>query len=206
MVSSDGKASPLDPSGAKGRKAESVPIPACPANVLPPTCAGRVRGAGTKRYRKGVSIVRVTLDPAFDIDLPDGWSAAPDEEGGIAVTGPAEAGLLHLIGFEQPGGEIPDPAEELYIFLEAQGIELEEDEIEDVDLASGAELSLCEYLSEDDDEEAGASETTYWLVAVATAPGTLVFCSYTCPDDAVEEERQVVRSILASLRIHSPVA
>jgi hypothetical protein len=151
--------------------------------------------------------VRVTIDPAFDIDLPDGWTASADEEGGIAVSGPEGIGLLHLIAFEQPGGEPLDPAEELYIFLEDQGIELEEDEIEDLELRSGAELSLCEYLSEDEDEEdQGESETTYWMVAVATIPGALVFGSYTCPETAVDAERETIRTILGTLRLHSPTA
>lgn len=150
--------------------------------------------------------MRVTLDPAFDLDLADGWSAAPDEEGGLAVTGPQGAGLLHLIAFDQPAGELPDPAEELYIFLESQGIELEEDEIEDLELAGGAELSLCEYLSEDEDEEdQDGGETTYWLVAVATVPGNLVFASYTCPADDADVEREEVRTILGTLRLKSPV-
>lgn len=155
--------------------------------------------------------MRVTIDPAFDVDLPDDWTAAPDEEGGISLSGPGEAGLLHLIAFEQPGQESLDPAEELYVFLEDQGIELEEDEIEDLSLASGAELSLCEYVSEDEDEdgaeegeEPSPPETTYWMVGVATIPGNLVFASYTCPAEAMDEEREAVRGILTTLRLNPP--
>lgn len=147
--------------------------------------------------------MRVTLDPAFDIDLPEDWTAVPDEDGGIGVTGPEAVGLLHLIAFEQTAGELLDPAEELYIFLEDQGIELEEDEIEDLDLPSGAELSVCEYLSEgDEDEDQQPPETTYWMVAVATVPGNLVFGSYTCPATEVDAERETIRSVLMSLRLH----
>lgn len=146
--------------------------------------------------------MRVTLDPAFELELPDGWTAAPDEEGGIAITGPEAAGLLHVIAFEQPPGELLDPAEELYIFLEGQEIELEEDEIEDVTLAEGSDLSLCEYLSEDEDEEdQGEVENTYWLVAVATAPGNLVFANYSCAAQDAEVERETVRAILRTLRL-----
>ena len=151
--------------------------------------------------------MRIKIDPAFDLDLPNGWTAEPDEEGGIAVTGHAGIGLLHLIAFEQSGGELLDPAEELYIFLEDQGVELEEDEIEDLELPSGGELSLCEYLSEDEDEEDQEGlETTYWLVAVATSPGILVFVSYTCPADAVDSERESIRSILGTLRLNPPAS
>lgn len=146
--------------------------------------------------------MRVTLDPAFALDLPGEWSAAPDEEGGISVTGPTAAGLLHVIAFEQTPGELLDPAEELYVFLEDQGIELEEDEIEDLELAEGGELSLCEYLSEDGDEEdQEAAETTFWIVAVATAPGNLVFASYTCAAEDAEVERGVIRTILGTLSL-----
>ena len=151
-----------------------------------------------------MSQVRVTIDPTFDFEVPDRWEAEVDEEGGIAVTGPAEVGLLHLIAFEQPGDEPLDPAEELYIFLEAQGIELEEDEIEDLELPGGAELSVCEYLAEDEEEEEGEGEPTYWMVAVATASGNLVFASYTCPAGDAEGERETVRAILTSLRLASP--
>ena len=151
--------------------------------------------------------MRVTLDPAFEFELPDGWEAALDEEGGVEVGGPEGAGLLHLIAFVQPAGDPLDPAEELYIFLEDQGIELEEDEIEDLELPSGAELSLCEYLSEDEDEEdQEAAETTYWLVAVATVPGNLVFSSYTCPAGEEDRERETVRAILTTLRLNEPVS
>lgn len=151
--------------------------------------------------------MRVTLDAAFDFELPQGWEATPDDEGGIEVTAPDAVGLLHLIAFEQTGGEALDPAEELYIFLEDQGIELEEDEIEDVELPSGAELSLCEYLSEDEDEEdQEEAEITFWLVAVATIPGSLVFCSYTCPAGEEEAERDAVRAILSSLRLNAPTS
>lgn len=150
--------------------------------------------------------LRVSLDPSFDFELPEGWEAEPDEDGGVAVAREDGYGLLHLIAFEQPTADVPDPAEELYIFLEDQGIELEEDEIEDLDLASGAELSLCEYLSEDDEEDTEESETTYWLVAVATAPGNLVFASYTCPAGEEDNEREAVRGILSTLRLASPVS
>ena len=149
--------------------------------------------------------MRVTLDPRFDFEIPDGWQAEPDEEGGIQAGQADGAGLLHLIAFEQDSSDPLDPAEELYIFLEDQGIELEEDEIEDLELASGAELSFCEYLSEDEEEGETERETTYWLVAVATAPGNLVFASYTCPAGREDDERETVRSILTTLRLASPV-
>jgi hypothetical protein len=151
--------------------------------------------------------VRVTIDPAFEIVLPSGWSAEPDEEGGISVAGPDGVGLLHLIAFEQPNDEYLDPAEELYTFLEDQGIELEEDEIEDLELPGGADLSLCEYVAEEEEEAEGSDErgeTTYWLVGVATIPGSLVFSSYTCPADEMDRERETIREILSTLQLHPP--
>lgn len=148
--------------------------------------------------------MRVTIDPAFDIDVPEGWTAAADEDGGVSVSGPEGAGLLHFIAFAQPLGEDLDPAEELYIFLEDQGIELEEDEIEDMELAAGAELSLCEYVAEDQDTE--PAETTFWIVGVATIPGNLVLSNYSCAADAMDRERETVRSILTTLRLNPPAA
>src|SRR5687768_6228110 len=95
---------------------------------------------------------RVTIDPAFSLTLPEGWVAEPDEEEGVSVYAPEGVGLLHLVAF--PADDEPqDPADELYAFLEEQGIEIEEDEVEDVELAAGGELALCEYLSEEEEED-----------------------------------------------------
>lgn len=136
----------------------------------------------------------------FDVQLPAGWSAEPDaQEGGVQIFQEDGAGILHLIGIVQPQDAFPDPADELYAFLEDQGVELEEDEVEDFELAEPAEMTLCEYLTED--EEAG--EQTFWMVGVATAPGRLVFATYMCIAGEEREERETVREVLATLRLVS---
>lgn len=140
---------------------------------------------------------RVTIDPAFSLALPPGWTAEADEEEGVAVYAPEGVGLLHLVAFEHPPEEVLDPAEELYAFLEEQGIEIEEDEVDDLELENGADLASCEYLAQEDED----GETTYWMVGVATSPGNLVFVSYSCPDGEEEVERAQVREILKSLRL-----
>lgn len=133
----------------------------------------------------------------FDVQLPPGWSAEPDpEEGGVELWGPDEVGTLHLLGFAREG-DFPDPAEELYAFLEEQGIELEEDEVEDVELAGGAEMALCEYIAEDEE----TAESTFWLMGVAAAPGRLVFATYSCPAGEEQKEHEIVWDLLASLRL-----
>lgn len=142
----------------------------------------------------------VEFPGAFALDVPAAWEAEPDEEGGLDLASDDGPGLLHLVAIPQPPGEMLDPAEELYAFLEDQGIELEEDEVEDVALAEGAELAVCEYLAEADEEE-DDERATFWMVAVATAPGRLVFASYSCPAGEEEAERETVREILASLRL-----
>jgi hypothetical protein len=142
---------------------------------------------------------RVTIDPAFSLSLPEGWVAEADEEEGVSVYAPEGAGLLHLVAFPHSGGEELDPAEELYAFLEEQGIEIEEDEVEDLELPAGGELALCEYLSEDEDEDDAEEETTYWLVGVAMGPDTLLFISYSCPSGEEENERAAIRAILESI-------
>ncbi|HEX2191097.1 MAG TPA: hypothetical protein VHG51_19470 [Longimicrobiaceae bacterium] len=135
----------------------------------------------------------------FDVRVPEGWYAEADPEvGGVELAHPDGAGLLHLVGIPQPEGEFPDPAEELYSFLEEQGVELEEDEVEDLELEGGAEMAVCEYVS--DDEEEGSGET-FWLVGVATAPGALVFATYSCAAGEEEEERETVLGALRSLRL-----
>lgn len=141
--------------------------------------------------------VRYTsADGAFDLLLPHGWSAAPDpEQEGIAIAGPEEIGTLHVLAVPQDG--FPDPAEELYAFLEEQGVELEEDEVEDVQLAGDGELALCEYVEEDEEEG-----NSFWLVAVATAPEILVFATYSCDEEDRTREQESVRQILSSLRLH----
>ena len=134
----------------------------------------------------------------FEIVLPAGWTAAPDpEEGGVELSHPDGAGVLHLIGIPQPDDEFPDPAEELYAFLEDRGVELEEDEVEDLILEDGAEMALCEFVSEDEEE----GDRTFWMVGVATSPGHLVFATYFCAAGEEEEERAQVTSALNSLRL-----
>ena len=141
---------------------------------------------------------RVTIDPAFSLALPEGWVAEPDEEEGVSVASAEGSGLLHLVAFPHAADEELDPAEELYAFLEEQGIEIEEDEVEDLELPAGGGLALCEYLSEQD-EEGEEEETTYWLVGVAVGPGTLLFISYSCPSGEEEQERSSIRKILESI-------
>jgi hypothetical protein len=140
---------------------------------------------------------RVELD-VFEVETPERWEVEEDEEGGFLLSDPDGPGLLHMVAFAQTEDEHPDPAEELYAFLEDQGIELEEDEVEDVDLGGEGELAFCEYLTED--EEADEEVATYWLVGVAILPGFLVFSNYSCPVGEQDVERELVRRILASLR------
>lgn len=142
---------------------------------------------------------KVTIDPAFEVRIPAGWTAEADEEGGINLARDAGLGLLHLIAFPQDPDEIFDPGEELYVFLEDQGVELEEDEIEDVELAGGADLALCEYTSEEEDDDTEGE--TYWMVGVAAAPGKLVFCNYSCPAAESDTERDAVLEILKTLTL-----
>ncbi len=134
----------------------------------------------------------------FDLVIPTGWEAAADEEdGGLEVWREDGVGTLHLVSIPQDEDYFADPAEELYAFLEDRGVELEEDEVEDVPLADGAEMALCEYESEDEDD----GETLYWIVAVATAPGALVFATYFCPAAEMEREREAVRAALETVRM-----
>lgn len=134
----------------------------------------------------------------FDLEIPSGWSAAPDEEDeGLEVWKEDGVGTLHIVGFDREPGDFADPAEELWAFLEDRGVELEEDEVEDVPLAGGAEMALCEFLSEDEDE----GDSLFWMVGVATTPGALAFATYFCPAGEEDAEREAVRGALATLRI-----
>jgi hypothetical protein len=126
----------------------------------------------------------------FDVLVPEGWYAEPDPEaGGVEMAHPDGAGLLNLVGFPQPDNDFPDPAEELV-----------EDDVEDLSLEGGAEVAVCEYLTEDEEEGAGE---TFWLVGVATAPGALVFANYSCVAGEQEEERETVMAVLRSLRLRA---
>jgi hypothetical protein len=134
----------------------------------------------------------------FDLVVPRGWLAAPDEEdGGVEVWNDEGAGTLHLIAFEASVDEFPDPAEELYAFLDERGVELEEDEVEDVPLEDGSELALCEFTSEDEED----GEALFWMVGVATAPGIVAFATYFCPAGQEARERDTVRLALTTLRL-----
>ncbi|CAN5453426.1 hypothetical protein BH24GEM3_BH24GEM3_16550 [soil metagenome] len=140
----------------------------------------------------------------FRIRVPEGWAVRHDpEEAGVELHDPEESGVLHLMGFSQEGEEPADPAEELYSFLEEQGIELQEDEVEDLELAGGAEMAVCEFLSEEEDpaNEEEAEDPTHWLVGVATTPGVLVFATYSCSADEAEKQLPIVRTALGSLRL-----
>lgn len=137
-------------------------------------------------------------DGRFTLVPPPGWSTAPDEEdGGLEVWPEEGSGTLHLISFEAGGDDFPDPAEELYAFLDDRDVELEEDEVADVPLEDGSELAIAEYEAEDEDE----GDVTYWLVGVATGPGALVFATYLCPAGEHEAEAELVRAALATLRL-----
>lgn len=136
-------------------------------------------------------------DGRFTLVPPPGWSAGDDEEeGGVEVWPESGSGTLHLISFHA-GDDFADPAEELYAFLDDRDVELEEDEVADVPLEDGGELAIAEYEAEDEDE----GDVTYWLVGVATAPGTLVFATYLCPAGEHEAEAELVRASLATLRL-----
>jgi hypothetical protein len=153
--------------------------------------------------RNDMSDARRARDPEgrFTLELPAGWSAAPDEEqGGLEVWREEGVGTLHLIAFDA-GDEFADPAEELYAFLDDRGVELEEDDVDDVPLAEGAELSLAEYEAEDEDEDEG--DALFWLVGVAAAPGVLLFATYLCPAGEQEAEVEVVRQALGTLRLQA---
>lgn len=170
---------------------------------MPARGAASTFSAAKPMDRKGSEMserTRVTIDPAFEVEIPEGWEAEPDEEGGVNLSSAAGVGLLHLIAFPQDPDEILDPGEELYIFLDEQGVELVEDEIEDVELPEGAELALCEYTAEEEDED-DPEGGTYWMVGVAAAPGKLVFCNYSCPADEADAERDAVVGILKTLRL-----
>ncbi len=137
----------------------------------------------------------------FEVTLPPGWTAEPDPEGeGVELRDSQEIGVLHLLGFPHSEAPPADPAEELYGFLEEQGIELEEDEVEDLELESGGEVALCEFLMEGEEGVEGEEEPVFWIMAVAVAPEVLIFASYSCPVGEEEGQRERVRAILRSLR------
>jgi hypothetical protein len=136
----------------------------------------------------------------FSLDLPPGWLAEPDPEaGGIEVYHPDGPGTLHLLAFDGNPDEFLDPAEELYAFLAEQDVELQDEEVDDLELGEDADMAYTEYVAEAEDGE--DDEATFNLMAVATAPGTLVFASYTCPAGQQERERQTVVDTLSSLRL-----
>lgn len=137
-------------------------------------------------------------DGRFTLHPPAGWSAAPaEDEGGLEVWREEGVGVLHLVSFDTD--DFADPAEELYAFLEDRGVELEDDDVEDLALPEGAEMAFAEYEAEDEDE----GEATFWLVGVAAAPGTLVFATYVAPAGEQEPEVDLVRAALGTLRLRS---
>lgn len=140
----------------------------------------------------------------FVAELPRGWEAEPDpESGGVDVFRPDGSGVLHLLAFPGDGDEFLDPAEELFAFLDEQGIELQEEELEDLQLAGNAEMAFTEYVAEDGEaEEEDHEGPTFNIMGVATAPGVLVFASYACPAGEEDHERDAVLHIFRSLQLN----
>lgn len=151
--------------------------------------------------RHMASAERLVVEDTFEVRVPAGWTYERDEEGGVLLASETGTGLLHMVSFEQDGEQVLDPAEELYVFLEDQGVELEEDEVEDLDLPDGSELAYCEYLTEEDETEGEEEASTFWLVGVTTSPAAVVFCSYSCPAGSQDQEREGVLAILGSIRL-----
>ena len=140
-------------------------------------------------------------ESGFSVLLPTGWTAEADpEEGGSVLFDPEGAGSLHLLGFPAPADEPLDPAEELFAFLEEDGIELEEEDVDDLPLTGSAAMAVCEYIAEPEEGDAD-EESTFWLIGVATAPERLVFATYSCAAGEEAAEREQVLSTLASLRL-----
>ena len=137
----------------------------------------------------------------FSVLVPPGWTAEADpQEGGSELFDPDGAGSLHLLGFPAPADEPLDPAEELFAFLDEEGIELDEEDVDDLPLEAPAAMAVCEYITEP--ENGGTDEeNTFWLVGVATAPERLVFAIYSCPAGEEAEEREKVHSVFASLQL-----
>lgn len=137
----------------------------------------------------------------FEAALPPAWTTEPDpESGGVDVYPTEGAGVLHLLAFPGEPDEFFDPAEELYAFLDEQGIELQEEELEDLELEDGAEMAYTEYVAEADEEDDDGP--TFHIMGVATAPGMLVFASYSCPAGEEDLERDAVLHIFRSLRLN----
>jgi hypothetical protein len=143
----------------------------------------------------------------YSVELPPGWIGERDPEAeGIEFFHPEGPGSLHVLAFDSGTDGAVDPAEELYAFLEEQGVEIEEEDVDDIVLSEHADLAMCEYISEPFDAEEGEDgepEPSLWIMAVATAPGTLLFASYSCPAEAEEQEREAVHSVLASIRLRN---
>lgn len=135
----------------------------------------------------------------YSLSLPEGWRASPDPEGdGEELFHPDGAGIVHLVPLTAgSGGE--DPADELYAFLAEQGIELEEDEVEDLELEGGL-LSYCEFGTEEELEDGGETEAVRWLIGIAAGPRGLLLITYSAPEGE-DEEIAALRAMLATLRL-----
>jgi Icc-related predicted phosphoesterase len=136
----------------------------------------------------------------YAFDLPAGWTAAPDPDGdGEELFHPEGAGIVHLVPLSAGTGE-EDPAEELYAFLDEQGVELEEDEVEDIELEGGGLLSYCEFGMEEELDEGEGTEEVRWLVGIASGPRGLLLITYSAPEGE-EAEVAAVRALLATLTL-----
>jgi hypothetical protein len=152
------------------------------------------RGENERELMQKRTVRYQDAEGSFELALPADWQTENDGEGGLLLYAGEGNGLLHLMPFGREPEDEVDAADELYAFLAEHEIELQEDEVEDIDLAGGeGALALCEYEEEEDGEE------VYWLVGVAAGIGQIIFASYSCPSGQEEKESEVVREILSSL-------
>jgi hypothetical protein len=146
-------------------------------------------------------VVYKDKEGSFEVTLPASWQTEKDGEGGLLLFTEEGNGLLHLMPFARDPNdqEDVDAGEELFAFLAEQEIELNEDEVEDVELAGGV-MALCEYAEENgDDEDDDGEEEVFWLVGVVVGADQIIFASYSCPLGEEEAESVLAREILGSL-------
>jgi hypothetical protein len=118
--------------------------------------------------------------------LPDGYTAEANDDC-VDIIGPQEIGVIQISSYRKNDEKVT-----LDELLEFASDEVGRDELDDITLSE-----FCGYTYEHADNE------TYWRRWWLAFDRTMIYATYQCNSNALNEERSHVDSVISSFRIKS---